>query len=47
MKTIEIFWHDLSDAKQEEIMEEHPKFYDENLDVSPIATIDYEEEEEE
>lgn len=44
MKTIEIFWDDLTEAKKAEILE---AFGDnQNWDVCPIAVVEVEEEEE-
>ena len=41
--TIEIYWNDLTEEKQKEVLE---KLGDNgNYDVFPIATIEYEEEE--
>lgn len=45
MKTIEIYWNDLTVAKQQEIVEVLGD--NGNYDVFPIATIEAEEEENE
>lgn len=48
MITIEIYWDDLSKAKQNEIREALKMDADDNgnWDVFPIATMDFEEESE-
>ena len=39
---IEIYWDDLTDKKQEELIEE--SFYDENFKLYPIAIIEIEKQ---
>ena len=47
MISIDIFWDDLTKAKQDEIREELGMDSDDNgnWDVFPIATLDFEEDE--
>jgi len=43
MKSFEIFWSDLNEEAQERMRE----IYHENIDLSPIAILDIEDNEEE